>query len=496
MTVPQYHVYVDWTQSGSFSTDEGGLVKSFTVRRGRPTLLYGNSGFRFVDTGTFTVKLDNSSRRYDPYNTDSELDGNIRPNRPFLLQARYDGQVYNLIRGWMRNIIPQGLEVAWLEGTDGMDWLNSHNAPDLAIQAAYTVAQAMAALLDGSGWDYQDTTGWTFPVQLGITSTLGEAAIDDDSDTMAYWWSQPEKSVWQNLQELAQAWGGDIFVSADGTVCYRSRRQTGASVASIAQSQLLKDIEQTQPWTEIRNDIRITAWPRQATDAQTDLWQLNDIPAIAAGASLTIWAEYQYEGTRCPASSITTPVENTDYEANAEAGGGGADKSAQIGIVMTDYATRAKLVITNNDAGTVYLTLMKLRGTGQYSFSGTASQFSSAGSQAEFELHSFDISSIWLQTTANATTIGDFILYELAGPRQGFTVKIEQRPDVQFSVDLFQQITLTVAKLGINGLAYTVTQIVHDWAAGCGVVTTWTLEPAYTNWTFPVLLGTTSFLGG
>lgn len=488
MTVPTFAALIDWDADGAY-TDEVSRLVGFTVRRGRQSTLYGTEGYTYVQAGEFSLVLNDRDHRYDPFNTGSALYPDVKPHRKFKLQAVYGGLTYNLITGFVRDIRPQSMRSeALVEGKDGIDWLGQQKCARGSLQTDYAVSSAIDDLVSDAGWPFASSSGWIFPETFPMI--LGGSGIENNGDLLPYWWADPEKSVWQALTELAKAFAGDVFVASDGTFSYNARLYAAAPKLTISQVELLKDIELQQPWEEMRNDIAVTAFPRQATAANTEIWRLNDIPLIGAGATLTIYANFQYQGERIPASSVTTPASTTDYTANTLENGSGTDKTAQVAIVMTTYASSAKLEITNNDAAAVYLTLMKLRGTGLYAQSGVTALASDSTSQTAYGKLSLKIESIWLQEAQEAKNHADYAEVIYTADRRVAWVRIEQRPELQFGVDLFDVVTIDIDELGIDG-RYFVTYIEHAWKAGEGCVTTWRIEPTPGElvagiWTFPV----------
>lgn len=491
-----WQVEIDWDADGTY-TDDAARLLDLSVRRGKEAGLDGD-GYAMVDPGAFSLLLDNWDQRYNPFNTGGDLYGYIKPHRPFRLRAIYNGLTYNVITGWVRDIRPQeNRSLVRITGYDGIDWLKAQNVPQLGLQTDYAVTDAIVALLTAAGWPFVDTSGWILGTsQLGIDTYLGSSVIEDAGDEIPYWWGDPERTIWEAICDLGKAFAGYPYVATDGTFSYKARGSSSVAALSVSQDELLRDIELLQPWDELRNDIRITGWPRQATAANTELWKLNNVPLIDAGETLTIWAEHNYEGEPCPASSITTPASTTDYTANTAADGGGTDKTAQISITPTVYATRTKLAITNNDAAGVYLTLMKLRGTGLYAYSPVTVQESDSSSISEYGKQTFQLGSIWLQKTDDIKNHAQFAEMLFADPRKILFVKLVERPDCQLVPDLFDQVEVSIPYMEIDD-DYLVTLIDHQWQAGRGLVTTMRLEPTVASgWVLGVgELGSTTILG-
>ena len=495
MTVT-WAIEIDWAANGEPS-DEAGRLISLTTRRGRESGLESD-GYTRVSPGYFSLVLDNYDQRYNPYNVSGPLYGYIKPHRVIRIKATYNGVTYPVLTGWVRDIRPQpGRQHVVISGYDGIDWLDSQNVPQLALQSNYAVSAAIKDLIEAAAWPFEDTSGWILGVsQLGVDTYLGSSIIEDNGDELPYFWGDPEKTVWEQIGDIGEAFAGNPFVASDGTFAYNDRSNQGDNVLALTQAEILRDIEMPQPWDELRNDIRITGYPRQATAANTELWKLNYVPLIGAGESLTIWAEHNYEGERCPASSITTPASTTDYTANTLANGTGTDKTAQIAIVKTVYATMTKLVITNNDATGVYLTLCKLRGTGLYAYSGVTVVDTDTTSIGEYGKQTLRIGSVWLQKTNDITNHASYAKDIYADPRKILRIRLVERPAEQLAPDLFNQVDISSSYLEIDD-TYTLTYIEHAWQAGGGLVTTWRLEPLVASgWILGVgALGTTTILG-
>lgn len=495
MTVT-WAIEIDWSANGE-PADETGRLKSLTIRRGRESGLESD-GYTRVSPGNFNLVLDNYDQRYNPYNASGPLYGYIKPHRVIRIKATYNGVTYPVLAGWVRDIRPQpDRQHVVISGYDGIDWLDSQNVPQLALQTNYAVSAAIKDLIDAAAWPFEDTSGWILGVsELGVDTYLGSSIIEDNGDELPYFWGDPELTVWEQIGDIGEAFAGNPFVANDGTFAYNDRSNPGDKVLSLTQAEILRDIEMPQPWDELRNDIRITGYPRQATAANTELWKLNYVPLIGAGETLTIWAEHNVEGERCPASSITTPASTTDYTANTLADGTGTDKTAQIAIVKTVYATMTKLAITNNDAAGVYLTLCKLRGTGLYAYSGVTVVDTDTTSIAEYGKQTLRIGSVWLQKTDDITNHASFAKDIYADPRKILRIRLVERPAEQLAPDLFNQVDIASSYLEIDD-TYTLTYIEHTWQAGGGLVTTWRLEPLVSSgWILGVgELGTTTILG-
>ena len=221
---------IDWDKDGAFDNEAARLLE-LTVRRGRSTTV-ANNGYAIVEDGECVLTLSNHDQRFDPYYVSGPLYGHILPDRPFRLTANDGTLTHDVFTGRVREPRPQsGEKIARIACVDGIDFLKKQKCGELQLQSNYEVSQAITDLLIAAGWPYVDTSGWCFPAELGVDSYLGSTLIENNGDDIPYWWADPEKSVWEALSELAQAFSGDIYIAADGTFGY-SARSFGRAVRS------------------------------------------------------------------------------------------------------------------------------------------------------------------------------------------------------------------------------------------------------------------------
>ena len=99
-----------------------------------------------------------------------------------------------------------------------------------------------------------------------------------------------------------------------------------------------------------------------------EVWRLRDIPAIPPGESRDFLAESaSYEAV----DAIRVPTAGTDYTANAQADGSGADLTAELTVTLpsqADFQGRGTVVRAANGSAsnTAYVTLLKLRAGNAY----------------------------------------------------------------------------------------------------------------------------------
>ncbi len=490
-----WYCEVDWNLDGTY-TEENGRLLAFTRRSGRNASV-NYEGYERIQPGELILTLDNFDGRYDPYNTTSDLTGYIKPNRPMRLRVTDGILTYTRFVGKISDIRPiSGQQQVKITCSDGLDFLRRSMCINSTVQTNYAVSDAMLLLLQNAGWPYADATGWTFPGTLD-TSKLGSALIEDNGDTLPYWWSDPDKSTLLEMQEIAEAFCGEVYIKADGTFGYDTRDYGASIKMTVDQSVLSKEIIQQQPWDEIRNDIRIYAYPRKA-ESSAEIYRLNYEAIIEPSGTLTLWAPYQKNGIPGFATTVTAINSGaTDFQAFKGAGGTGGAASVTV-TTQTNYATQSLIVLTNNEVVKVYIYLLKLRGVLQTDENRTGMHDSNTASITAYGDQHLTIGNSWIQTTLDAGDHATYALARFKDPRRVCWIEFEDRPEYQLSLDLLDEIQLTAAALGIN-LAMKITYIEDTWNAGGALITTMRIEPSESQlfsdyWVFPAVLETSSKL--
>jgi hypothetical protein len=114
------------------------------------------------------------------------------------------------------------------------------------------------------------------------------------------------------------------------------------------------------------NSLELTAYPRKAGSAGTEIARASSVFALEGLASRTMTLRYRdpdNPGGTCAASTIITPVASTDYTANAESDGSGADYTSNLDVTVKNKTSAAEVVLSNTSTSKIYVTLLKVRGT-------------------------------------------------------------------------------------------------------------------------------------
>lgn len=475
-----WHAWFDWDNDGIYESDEANRLLRLTTLRGRKSLLDAPY------VGKATLTLDNSDQRFNPWNISSPLYGNVKPGRRVKITVTIGGTTYSVFAG--RIDLPK--QIVSTAGTaprdivitamDGWDWLRAQQV-NVALFAGILTGDAIVEVLSAAGWI--ESGVWILGTsQLGITTVLGGAGyseqydIDAGVDTIPYWFTEDESAA-AAINDLVDSEVGRAEIDADGKFIFRSRWVSFGAAADVALTDaMVSEVAVPTPWDDVKNLVRLTVNPRSLTSAHT-IWNASDVPSVAAGGSLTVWAEFSdAAGGRAPASNIVTPVATTDYLANSAADGSGTNLTANISIAITKFSSTAKLVVTNSAAVTAYLTLLQLRGAIVQLLTTHAITAEDATSEADWGKRELTRELRWQQSTDHATDLALYLLSRLKDPNANPNVYFETR-DEALEYDLGDKVSWNSSVLGFD-LKFRITEIEHKWLADGGqkVQTRWGLS--------------------
>jgi len=401
-------IYVDWNNDGDFADaydDITSDVKYLTIRRGR------SSELGVAEAGTLELRLTDPDRKYSPENASSVIvtsGGSLLPKRPIKVTASLGG-VVSLFYGYLENLIchpSYDEQETYLYAIDGLDFLSRAEISSTLYKNQATGA-LVGSILNSAGWP------------------AGTRDIDTGQLTVpfGYWDSTTAKNAIEDLQK--SEFKSFAYIDNRGYFCWEDGIYRDSAVSKATFDNDYQDIGYEYGAKSIYNEIRVTfrKWELQPL---AEIWRLEEVPSIVAGSPKTFWASFADL-----TDSITTPVSTTDYLANTQADGLGIDKTSQISIVITKFAQSAKLVVTNS-IGTVYLTLLRLRGELYDSKSSVTAKAEDTGvgsSQAKYQKRTLTIETKFLTDAVVAQTYANAALAKYKDPQADVTLTLIGTPE-------------------------------------------------------------------
>lgn len=244
---------------------------------------------------------------------------------------------------------------------DGMRDLIEADARETTVQVNKLESELLTAVLDALPTDAQPVSR---SIAVGI-DTYPYAFDNVGSGTKA-------AAV---IVDVVTSGLGIVYFSGNGTFTYKTRNDRAATASSLTLDNDMVALDAPSLLNRVFNRVRVTVHPKTVDAAATTrIWsQTGSAPTIHAGATVTIWGAY-YDPTD-PTTSIggTAPVTpivaTTDYTGNSAADGSGANRTADLSIVTSAFATTVKFQVTNTSGSDLFLTALGIRGKAIYDHS-------------------------------------------------------------------------------------------------------------------------------
>lgn len=445
---------VDWDNNGSYDgTNEAQwLSELVSFRRGRDHYVsQGGNDFERMQMGKAILRMDNSDRRYDPYNTGSVLYPNVVPGRRAQLAVRYvdTGETFVLLTGFIENIRPvnDDRKHVYIDIVDGWKYLGEGDVTVDTPVYRTTISSCINSVLD-------------------VASYPGGRSVDSDSQPIVRWAPEGENAS-RTLQKLATASLGNVFVNKNGKFCFYSRSHNSQPTHNISQSQILKDIIISMPWENVRNEVTCIA----NKPFKGELKQIVALPSpLRIVTPSSTWRTFTLEFDR----------EYIDISFEGLLANTREDNS---GIWITNvidytYSIGAKsITISVSTPVNGYVTDIVLKGR-EYITRAVKFNASDTSSRVAYGNRRFILDSEYLQNINHAEAFATIIKNELKDPSKAPKFIIQGRPDIQYDFDLLDKVAFESTTLEIDETFY-VGSIELRWLkeGGQSVQTILTLTP-------------------
>lgn len=421
---------VDWDNNGSYDgTNEAQwLSELVSFRRGRDHYIsQGGNDFERMQMGKAILRMDNSERRYDPYNTSSALYPNVVPGRRAQLAVRYvaTGVTYVLLTGFIEDIRPVNDDRKHIY-IDLVDGWKSLGEGDISIGTPVyrtSISACINTVLDEA--DYS-----------------GGRAIDSESQPIVRWSPEQENAA-RTLQKLATASLGNVFVNKNGQFCFYSRSHNSQPTHSLDQTDVLKDIQGSMPWENVRNEVTCIA----IKPFKGELKQIMALPSpIKISIPSSTWRTFTLELDR-----EYIDVTFGGLEANSLADNSGIWITNVIDYTVSIGAKSITISVSTPVNG--YITAIDLKGR-EYVTRKMKFYASDTSSRAAYGNRRFILESDYLQNINHAEAFATIIKDALKDPSKAPRITIQGRPDIQYAFDLLDKVTFVSSTLEISDTFY------------------------------------------
>jgi hypothetical protein len=370
---------------------------------------------RVASTGQISFALDNSSSNsvhlegaYSPDHV------NCRAGFKEGIRVRYSqvaaGEKIILHVGTLDSIVPDpdeltGTFAVHCVAVDYMDDLARASASGLAILQNVRDDQIFSAVV--TAIPRQPDAIQTFPGP----DTFGVALDKIENSTR----------ISQILQDVALSSLSYVYVQGQ-TLVYEPRNVRAATTTAVDTfTSRLVGLELERARANRLNRVEVTAHPRKIdANPTTVLWSLPAGNAISlpGNTSIIIWTPYTDPTNQQAIGGVNVqnPVATTDYLFNAQSDGLGADRTNNLSVTITPFASTAKLTITNNGLDG-FLTFARILGKGIYDYAASLLQAEDVDSQIQSGLNLFSFDAPYQSSIATANEFAVYLvgLYGASG---------------------------------------------------------------------------------
>lgn len=271
---------------------------------------------------------------------------------------------------------------------------------------------------------------------LGFGSSQYE--LDTGLNTIPFAWFPTDKSAGQRIKEICEAEEAHFYQDENAVLRFETRNHyQNAPHTNVVHRIHPGDIVEDEPDDSVKiiNRAIVSAKPRKIDAGASVVWESSEIPLeISAGNSVTIWPKFlddQGGQNALPVKTITTPASSTDYVANSQSDGMGTDKTAQLGVTVTNFVETAKLVLTNNDASTIYVTTLQLRGQAARVTQAIQAISEDSDSINKYEAQEHTVTNDLIQDPDFAQTMADNLVNKYKSPLSRRRITIPGIPHLQ-----------------------------------------------------------------
>lgn len=297
-------VYIDWDKDG-FSGFLDDVTDDVRPVQSQVSLSYGrgdSTALSAVAAGSGGFTLDNSSRKYSPFNTASPLYGKLKPSRPVWITRTVGDITYTLFRGHTDDN-PINPDLSSQTASVGLvDDLADFRGFSLntGVYRGLRTGEAIGKILDAVGWD-EDLRD-----------------LDPGATLVPVWWESSD--ALSAVEKLVQSEGLPAYVSigSDGEFIFRDRHHRltyDASLTSQATWRGSGDVEPVmgvgfeldRAWSSIVNSASQSVDVRLPNTLGV-VWSSEATISLLPGEQKIITAS-----TTDPFYDAVAPVEGTDF---------------------------------------------------------------------------------------------------------------------------------------------------------------------------------------
>lgn len=267
-------------------------------------------------------------------------------------------------------------------------------------------------------------------VGFGVT----QYELDTGLNTITFAWFSTGQTAGERIRAVCESEEGNFYQDEDGILRFENRKHIASAphdaVVWTIHKQDIIEWEYDNPM--IINNAIVRASPRRVQSIQNVYPSVEDQTLYDTQyrelppGDTDIWISLID-----PCNSLTAPAQNTDFLANADADGGGANRTAQVTTAITSFIQSAKITFTNADAGTVYITKFKVRGTPATVISDIVTDATDNRSVDKYNEQTYVVNNDLITSQSDAQDYADHLVNKYKDPMKRIKITIQGIPQLQ-----------------------------------------------------------------
>lgn len=359
------------------------------------------------------VVLDNTDLRFTP-DHNATIGTALRPNRPMKIFIGFKVNGTDRVIPIIEGVTLQPREdktsrTVTITAFDYLRWLNE-KAQETAIYTNQRSDQIIADILARAG--------------VGSSSY----SLDQGLNTVGFAWFEKGDTAGERIRKLVEAEEGIFYQDETGILRFENRDKY-SKVPFISNVWTIKPediIEWRQDYSnKIINRVIVAGSPRSVKD-ETEIWRDGVEEPLPAGATTTIWANFDD-----PASTITNPAATTDYTVFTGAAGTGTDITSDVSIVVTSFTKAAKLEISNANGSAGLMNFLRLRGTPATVDYQVKEVFQDTNSISDYNENQVQIENEFIDNKIFAASMAQNVVRRHRNPTENIILTVKGIPQLQ-----------------------------------------------------------------
>lgn len=360
-----YQVAVDFNDDGNFTGVDEALASDVLALEWRIGLARADEALGAPVWARVT--LDNVTRQHTPEYAAHDL----RPGHRLRIQVAEGALVTTLFTGILSSIAPAagvwGTRSAIIEAVGVEAQLAAHVVrlpaqvnvtADAVIDAVLDAVPLRRALLAGY-WILGRNGHMTLDSSTRLAETTAARSLQTGKSTLAYvgdTWARGVTAL-AALREVVEAERGRFFTDRDGTLVFYNRHHLLLKTAAEAAFDDTMSALNYRYGEAVYSGVQVTVRPRSVGPADGTLWVLEAAQRLEAQHTQRLLARFRDAQKRPIGALDVLPLKpGSDYSANTQPDGSGADRTASVVVrVLEADFSAALLEVANLSKQTVYL---------------------------------------------------------------------------------------------------------------------------------------------